>query len=265
VGGRAIRGFRGAASLLLAAVTVGCASKDSPSYDERDPFEPVNRVIFQINDTADRIIFRQAAYTYELLVPSVARQGVNNFYSNFGVITDMVNNFLQGKPRAGFSDAARFTLNFTLGWGGLFDPATDAGLAKHNEDFGQTLGVWGLPPGPYLMLPLLGPQTVRSTVGFFTVDRQTRVLRYDKNTRRRHALIALNIVRIRANLLFLNEQLDRSYDPYVFVRDAILQRQRFLRYDGRPPKTKKALEVEELEDQGFEDFEAFEEELGEEP
>ena len=239
--------------VLLGAAVSGCASKDSPTFDERDPFEPVNRVFFQVNDIADRVVFRQAAYTYELFVPNVARQGVNNIFTNFGVLRDMANNVLQGKPRRGFSDAARFSLNFTLGWGGLFDPATSAGLAQHNEDFGQTLGVWGLPPGPYLMLPLFGPNTVRSTAGFL-VDRTFSPLSYDKNTRRRHALIALNIVRIRANLLFLNKQLDRSYDPYVFVRDAILQRQRFLRYDGRPPERDQDLD-EGFDDSGFDEDE----------
>ena len=240
---------------LLAVFLAGCASKDSTTYDERDPFEPVNRVIFNINDLADRIVFRQAAYSYELFVPSLARRGVNNFFSNLGTVRDMVNNFLQGKPRRGLSDAARFGLNTTLGWGGLFDPATDAGLAKHNEDFGQTLGVWGLPPGPYLMLPLLGPQTTRSTVGF-AVDRQySQLFNYNNNDVRTRLLI-LNIVRIRANLLFLNEQLDRAYDPYVFVRDAILQRRRFLRYDGRvPPETNKL--EEGLDDVSFDDDEEF--------
>jgi phospholipid-binding lipoprotein MlaA len=240
---------------LLAVCLAGCASKDSTTYDERDPFEPVNRVIFNINDLADRIVFRQAAYSYELFVPSLARRGVNNFFSNLGTVRDMVNNFLQGKPRRGLSDAARFGLNTTLGWGGLFDPATDAGLAKHNEDFGQTLGVWGLPPGPYLMLPLLGPQTTRSTVGF-VVDRQYSLLFNYNNNDVRTRLLILNIVRIRANLLFLNEQLDRAYDPYVFVRDAILQRRRFLRYDGRvPPETNKL--EEGLDDVSFDDDEEF--------
>ena len=242
---------RCAALLALGVILAGCASKDSPTFDERDPFEPVNRVVFRINDVADRILFRPLAAGYEFVVPDLGRQGVNNFFSNVGTVGDMVNNFLQGKPRLGFSDAARLALNTTVGWFGLFDPATDVGLAKHNEDFGQTLGVWGFPPGPYVMLPIFGPQTVRSTVGFITVDRQTRVLRYDKNTRKRQALVALNVIRIRTNLRFLNKQLDRSYDPYVFVRDAILQRQRFLRYDGRPPQTDDALQDDEFADEGF--------------
>lgn len=242
---------RCAALAALGALLVACASKDSATYDERDPLEPVNRVIFKVNDVADRILFRPVAAGYEFAVPNVVRQGVNNFFSNVGTISDMVNNFLQGKPRLGLSDAARLALNTSLGWAGLFDPATAAGLAKHNEDFGQTLGVWGFPQGPYLMLPLLGPQTVRSTIGFFTVDRQLRVLRYDNNSNRRYALLALNIIRIRANLRFLNKQLDRAYDPYVFVRDAILQRQRFLRYDGRPPNLKQRLPADDSGDEGF--------------
>ncbi|UCG73553.1 MAG: VacJ family lipoprotein [Chromatiales bacterium] len=246
---------RSAALAALSVLLAGCASKDSPTFDERDPIEPVNRVVFKFNDVVDRILFRPAAHTYEFVVPDVARQGVNNFFSNVGTVGDMVNNFLQGKPREGFSDAARIALNTTVGWFGLFDPATDAGLAKHNEDFGQTLGVWGFSPGPYLMLPILGPQTVRSTVGFWTVDRQLRILRYDKNTRRRQALLALNIIRIRANLLFLNKQLDRAYDPYVFVRDAILQRQRFLRYDGRPPQLDDGLQDEDFDEAGFDEDE----------
>lgn len=243
-----------AATLVAAAILAGCASTDSASYDERDPFEPVNRVVFKINDTVDRAVLRHVAAGYKFIVPSPARQGVNNFYNNVGTVADMVNNFLQGKPRRGLSDAARILLNTTVGWFGLFDPATDVGLEKHNEDFGQTLGVWGLPQGPYLMLPLLGPQTVRSTAGLF-VDRRWWILRYDKKTRRRHALVALNIIRIRTNLMFLNKQLDRSYDPYVFVRDAILQRQRFLRWDGRAPNRRETLEDDAFEDEGFEEEE----------
>lgn len=257
MGGKVCRlAARCAASLGAAVVLAGCAATDSTTYDERDPIEPVNRVMFKFNDTADRLILRHVASGYKTVVPEFARKGVNNFYSNVGTVGDMINNFLQGKPRRGFSDAARILLNTTLGWFGFFDPATDAGLAKHNEDFGQTLGVWGLPQGPYLMLPLLGPQTVRSTAGL-AVDRQWWVLRYDKNTRRRHALIALNIVRIRTNLMFLNKQLDRSYDPYVFVRDAILQRQRFLRWDGRPPERAESLEDEAFEDEDFDEDEDF--------
>ena len=240
----------GAAVLALGAILTGCASTDSATYDERDPFEPVNRVTFKFNDVLDRAILRHVAAGYKAVVPRPARQGVNNFYTNVGTIGDMMNNFLQGKPRRGLSDAARILLNTTVGWFGFFDPATDVGLEKHNEDFGQTLGVWGLPQGPYLMLPLLGPQTVRSTAGLF-VDRQWWILRYDENTRRRHALIALNIIRIRTNLMFLNSQLDRSYDPYVFVRDAILQRQRFLRWDGRPPDLEESLGDDSMEDEGF--------------
>jgi phospholipid-binding lipoprotein MlaA len=234
--------------LLCALALAGCASRDSATFDERDPFEPFNRVTFKFNDALDRAVLRHAAAGYKAITPEAARQGVNNFYTNVGTVADMMNNFFQGKVSAGFSDAARILLNTTVGWFGFFDPATAVGLARHNEDFGQTLGVWGLPQGPYLMLPLLGPQTIRSTTGLL-VDRQFWALRYDKNTRRRQALIALNVVRIRTNLMFLNSQLDRSFDPYVFVRDAILQRQRFLRWDGRPP-----VEEGTLDDLGDDDF-----------
>lgn len=163
------------------------------------------------------------------------RTGIDNAFENLATPIDIVNAWLQGKIRQGFSDAARMGLNTTLGIGGLFDPATTAGLARHDEDFGQTLGVWGLPEGPYLMVPFFGPRTLRSGTGQLvdlTYHPQLRI----SPAGLRSKINVLWIIHQRSRLLSVDGEIRRAFDEYAFVRDAYWQNRRFLRYDGNPPE-----------------------------
>src|SRR5471032_3070838 len=152
--------FRGVALALGVTVLLsGCAGPNP-----RDPYEKFNRAMFKFNDTVDQVALKPAATAYRNVLPTFVQTGVNNFFGNLADAWSAVNNLLQGKGEAGMTDVTRFALNSTLGLAGLLDIASEAGLQKHKEDFGQTLGHWGVPSGPYLMLPILGPSTVRDTV-----------------------------------------------------------------------------------------------------
>jgi phospholipid-binding lipoprotein MlaA len=229
------------AVVALAAVALaGCATQRSPS--PRDPFEPVNRATFEFNDNADRFVFKPVAEGYRAVLPEVVRTGVRNFFSNLRDPWNAVNQLLQGKVELALSDSWRFIVNSTFGLGGVMDVATDMRLPKHNEDFGQTLGVWGLDTGPYLVIPIWGPSSVRDGVGLVAdayaflpwwipdwLDWQHRVAW-------QNSLLALDFVNIRANLLDATNILEEAaLDRYAFVRDAFFQRRRNLIYDGNPP------------------------------
>lgn len=217
--------------LALAAVLAlsGCASTH-PS----DPLEGYNRAAFGFNDAVDRIALKPAAEVYQTL-PDFVRQGVYNFFSNLGDVGNGFNNVLQGKFRAGFSDFGRFALNTTLGVGGLFDLASGTGLDKHYEDFGQTLGYWGVESGPYVVLPFFGPSTLRDAAAK-PVDFKTDPWLYVDPVRTRNVGSALRVVDERAALLDAGNLLeDAALDRYQFVRDAYLQRRRSQVYDGDPP------------------------------
>src|SRR5450830_1572514 len=148
-------------ALAIAATLSACAS--TTANNPADPFEGYNRAMFKFNDTVDTYALKPAATAYKKVLPTFVQTGVSNFFGNLADAWTGVNNLLQGKGRDGVSDIGRVALNTTVGLLGLFDVASEAGLRKHNEDFGQTLGVWGVPSGPYLMLPLLGPSTIRDT------------------------------------------------------------------------------------------------------
>ena len=170
------------------------------------------------------------------IVPSPARTAVSNFFSNAGDVYSAVNNLLQLKGTAALEDTMRVAINTVLGLGGLIDIASDAGLPKHKEDFGQTLGVWGVPSGPYVVWPLLGPSTARDTVGFL-VDWQMDPLTYWHDSAVTYSLAALRVVDVRANLLGASNVLEQAaVDKYTFLRDAYLQRRRYLIYDGNLPE-----------------------------
>jgi phospholipid-binding lipoprotein MlaA len=214
--------------LLLAA---GCASTGNP----RDPLEPINRGIYQFNDGFDTVLVKPAAEFYRFIVPEFARTGVSNFFSNLNDVIVAVNNLLQGKLTHAASDVGRILVNSTVGVLGLVDVATGLGMEKHNEDFGQTLGYWGIGDGPYLVLPFLGPSNLRDTAGWFG-DFYVWPISYVEDDRTRYAVIAFRFVTIRADLLEASRILETAaLDPYEFVRDAYLQRRRNLVYDGRPP------------------------------
>ena len=225
------------ALLLSSLLLAGCATTGG---EPRDPWEGMNRKTFAFNDALDRAVLKPVAQGYQKVVPAPAREGVNNFYENLEDIATSLNNFLQGKPGQGLSDAGRFIVNTTLGVFGLWDVATPMGLEKHYEDFGQTLGVWGVQPGPYLVIPLLGPSTLRDAPAK-AVDpswyySNSRLL---DNGREYWGFWALDKVRTRAGLLQSEKILDdAALDKYTFIRDAWLQRRRNAVYDGNPPRVK---------------------------
>ena len=215
------------AGLLLS----GCASLPSGKPDPRDPWERFNRSVYAFNDAVDQHLAKPVAKAYVRVLPRFVRTGVNNFFNNLDNVGTVVNDALQGKFRQAGHDSARFLLNSTFGVAGLFDPATAAGLEMNDEDLGQTFGKWGSKPGPYLVLPFLGPSTVRDTFGKLG-DQFTWPLAYLEDDSTRIMLRALNLLDMRANLLDLDAQIDKSYDRYAFIRNAWLQRREFQVTDG---------------------------------
>jgi phospholipid-binding lipoprotein MlaA len=232
--------------MLGASLSLALASGCATGTDPRDPLEGFNRAMYSFNDGFDRAIAKPVATAYKDVVPDVMRDWVRNFFSNIGDIFVGVNNLLQGKPRDALTDWMRFGFNTTFGFLGIADVASDMGLEKHNEDFGQTLGAWGMPSGPYLVWPFLGPSTVRDSAGLVAdietdpVDRSYPV--YERNT-----AIAVRFTGQRADLLGASDILEQAaLDKYSFTRDAWLQRRRSLVYDGSPPRE----EMPETEDNG---------------
>ena len=220
------------AGALIAAMT-GCVTlppnaKPAP----QDPWESWNRGVYKVNDKLDRAFAKPIAKTYVRAVPAPARTGVSNFLSNLHTTTVMVNDALQGKFGAAANDFARFIVNTTVGFGGLLDPASQMGLDKNDEDFGQTLGHWGVPPGPFVEIPLLGPSDVRDGSGR-VVDIFTGPAHYIDNNWVSYGLYGVVLVDTRAALLPLDETLRKTFDPYAFVRDAYLQRRAYLVSDGK--------------------------------
>jgi phospholipid-binding lipoprotein MlaA len=198
----------------------------------QDPWESWNRGVYRVNDKLDRAIAKPVAKTYVHVVPQTVRTGVSNFLDNLTTPTVMLNDALQGKLKAAANDLGRFLMNTTFGLGGVFDPATSAGLDHNNEDFGQTLGVWGVHPGPFVELPLLGPSDLRDAPARL-VDAYTNPHAYIRNQPIKWGLYGVYLVDARANLLSLDETLKNAYDPYAFVRDAYLQRRAYLVSDGK--------------------------------
>lgn len=216
------------------ALLGGCASTGNP----RDPLEPINRGIHQFNDGVDTAVLKPVAEAYRGVLPQFMRTGVSNFFSNINDVIVALNNLLQAKVLNAVSDVGRIVVNTTVGLLGVLDVATEFGLEKHNEDFGQTLGFWGIGDGPYLVLPILGPSNLRDTVGLI-VDFKTDPITYVHRTRVRNVLWAARMINRRAELLDTSKILETAaLDPYEFLRDAYLQRRRNLVYDGSPPPDK---------------------------
>jgi phospholipid-binding lipoprotein MlaA len=216
---------------LVALLLSGCATIPSGKPDPRDPWEGFNRASYKFNDALDRAIAKPAAKGYKKVTPRVVRTGVSNFISNLGTVTTVVNDVLQGKVKQAGHDSGRFLLNSTLGLAGLFDPASAAGLERNNEDFGQTLGKWGVKSGPYLMLPFLGPSTVRDTVARLP-DQFTYPVNYLQDDSTRYIIRGVEFLDLRAGLLDLDAQIEKSYDKYAFIRNAWLQRREYQVTDG---------------------------------
>jgi phospholipid-binding lipoprotein MlaA len=226
-------------SIVLLAILTGCATADG---DPRDPFEGFNRGVYKFNETVDEAIAKPVATAYRNLVHEEIRSRVRNFFSNIADLFIGVNNVLQGKFQDGVEDWARFAFNSTIGLFGIHDVASDMGIEKHNEDFGQTLGRWGVPDGPYLVLPILGSSTLRDSAGT-AGDLYTDPVGDFRPIRLRNSAIALRLVNVRADLLDASRILEEAaLDKYVFQRDAYLQRRRSLIYDGQPPREERIQE-----------------------
>ncbi|MDR0274758.1 MAG: VacJ family lipoprotein [Burkholderiaceae bacterium] len=220
-------------ALAVACLLAGCAS--APGADPRDPWEPYNRSMTRFNTAVDNAALKPAATFYQRVTPSVVRTGVGNFFGNLGDVWSFVNNVLQAKPEGSLYSFWRVVVNTTIGLGGVLDPATDMRLTRHSKDFGQTLGYWGIPSGPYVVLPLLGPSTLRDTAAL-PVDWYGQPLTYVSDVPVRNTLMAVHFVDTRARLLGVSNMLEQSaLDPYSFQRDVFLQLRRNQVYDGNPP------------------------------
>lgn len=221
-------------AVSLASLLGACASIPAEERVESDPWEPLNRSIHGFNTAFDNVTLKPVAKGYEAVVPSPARTGIRNFFKNLMTPQSALFHFLQGKPSGGFTELARFAFNSTVGIGGLFDVATAGGLEVRSEDIGQTAAVWGVPAGPYIVLPFLGPHTLRDAIlRPFAIS--YLLYSYD-NTSVRDKLQVLRIIDLRARLLAVDEMLENSKDPYITLREAYLQNREYEIYDGEPPE-----------------------------
>ena len=224
--------LRIAAAGLVLAWLQGCAT--GPNANPSDPLEPFNRSVFNFNDGVDRAILKPVATAYRDVTPSPVRTGVSNFFGNIGDVWSLVNNVLQLKPKESVETVMRISFNTIFGFAGVLDIASEMRLEKHPEDFGQTLGYWGVGPGAYVVLPLLGPSTVRDTVGT-VVDAQADLVNRTDRVPVRNSLATLRVVNARANFLGADSLLDQAaLDKYSFVRDLYLQRRQSLIRDAVP-------------------------------
>ena len=214
--------------VATALLSSGCAS-----VENKDPLEGFNRAVYKFNDTADKAVIKPVAGAYKAVLPSPIRSGVGNFFANLSTFVSAVNNVLQFKFSDAFDDAGRFVINTTFGVAGVMDLASMDGVAKHNEDFGQTLGHWGLGDGAYLVLPFLGPSTLRDTGGLAVDAFFFKPVRYVEDPATRNSLLATELLDTRAQLLPGSDLLDEAaLDPYAFMRDAYLQRRHHQIQDG---------------------------------
>jgi phospholipid-binding lipoprotein MlaA len=216
--------------LVAAGLAGGCATPQRP-----DPLEPWNRKVHAFNEGLDNAVLKPTATAYQKVVPGPVRTAATNFFNNIYDLWSATNLFLQGRVTDGLSDVMRFGSNTVFGILGLADVATEMGLERHNEDFGQTLGRWGVGPGAYIVWPVLGSSTVRDSVAL-PIEMQITPETFVSPTRASNALLGLRLINTRANLLQASNVLDGiALDKYTFVRDAYLQRRRSLVYDGDPP------------------------------
>ncbi len=246
-------------TVVLVAVLVmlsGCSSVPKEDRDPRDPWEGFNRSMYGFNDAIDKAILKPVAQGYDAILPTPVNNSVTNFFDNIDDVPVSVNSLLQGKPQNAASDISRFVFNSTFGIFGLFDFAGRfLDLPKRNEDFGQTLGVWGVPPGPYLVLPVLGPRTTRGAFGLI-VDLYLDPLFHVREGTTSWALVITRFIDTRAGLLAAERVLDTAaLDPYIFIREAYLQQRRNLVYDGNPPPGEFEDELfgDDFEDDPFEE------------
>ena len=219
--------------MALCLTLVGCAT--GPTANPRDPFEPFNRSIFGFNDAVDRTVLKPVATAYRNVTPGVVRTGVGNFFSNLEDFWSLANSLLQLKGRAAADTAVRLSVNTFLGLAGVIDLAGEMGIDRHKEDFGQTLGYWGVPGGPYLVLPLLGNFTLRDAAAL-PVDFKGDMVSNLSHKRSRYSLKGLNLIDSRAAFLNASSLIEgAALDKYTFTRDAYLQSRRSAIYDGNAP------------------------------
>jgi phospholipid-binding lipoprotein MlaA len=228
--------LRFAALLLLAGVASGCATNNP-----RDPLEPFNRAMYTVNETVDKAVIRPVAVGYKAVTPELVRAGIGNFFDNLSVPATVVNSLLQGKVGEAAEGVMRFSFNTIFGFAGVLDIASEMRIPRRYEDFGQTLGKWGVPSGPYLVLPVLGPSTVRDTAGSFAYGqaKDLNPYKYIDNGKdeTQLGLQFLQGIELRADLLASERMLNElALDKYTFVRDTYLQRRRNAVYDGDPPE-----------------------------
>jgi phospholipid-binding lipoprotein MlaA len=221
--------------LSMTCLFVGCASIPAgvePSA--RDPWEPFNRSVFEFNEGLDKYLLKPVVAAYRFILPEIVREGIYNFFSNYSDIYTALQNLLQGKPDLAFNDLMRVAVNTLFGLGGLMDVATPGGLPKHKEDWGQTFGVWGVPSGPYLVLPFFGPSTIRDTFGT-AADLETDYLfKYIPDVGLRNSITGLRVINARNTFYEAGDLLDgAALDKYSFVRDAYLQRREYQINEGR--------------------------------
>jgi len=224
-----------ALALAGAMALGGCATTDPDFADPRDPIEGFNRAVYSFNDMLDRALIKPLAQGYNAVVPKPVNRGVTNFFNNIDDVTSAVNNLLQFKIGRALNDVGRVAVNTTVGIGGLFDVASNMDMPRYDEDFGQTLGTWGVASGPYIVLPLIGPTSGRDGIGL-VVDWFTDPTNYIDDDTVRWSLRGLDLVDTRADLLNASRVVDQAaLDPYAFVRDAYLQKRQDQVYDGNPP------------------------------
>ena len=223
---QALRGGALLAGVAAAALLSGCATTAGGSAgaaNPADPYESFNRSIYSFNEGVDKAVFKPVATAYQAVTPRVAREGVTNFFDNLGDAWSFVNNLLQGQGEGAYNSMVRFTVNSVFGIGGLFDVASEAGIERRKQDFGQTLGRWGVPTGPYLVVPFWGPSTVRDTAGL-VVDAYGYPVTQVDDVSVRNSLYALRFINIRANYLKASETLDEvALDKYSLTRDVYLR------------------------------------------
>ena len=212
------------------------ADGSKPERSPADPWEPLNRTIYGFNGALDMVTLKPAAIVYRVAVPKFVRLGVNNFSKNLRSPLHIINHFLQGKFADGFRQTGRFVMNTTFGIGGLMDVATGAGLEQKREDFGQTLAVWGVPDGPYVVIPFLASSTLRDAI-MLPLDFLADPLLHYNDSSVRDKVYLVRAIDLRARLLKFEALLMKdAYDPYIRVREAYLQRRKYMIYDGNPPE-----------------------------
>ncbi len=252
-----------ALSALVCVLCVACASAPTNpdgtpiERSPADPWEPLNRTLYESNGFLDRVTFKPMAKVYATIVPKFLRRGIRNFSFNLRAPLHIINHFLQGKFGDGIQQTGRFFINTTFGMGGFVDVATPSGIDVKIEDFGQTLAVWGVPDGPYVFIPILGPFTLRDAV-VVPLNLLADPLVYYKDASVRDKVYLVRAIDFRELVLSAEAQLKDAYDPYIRLREAYLQNRRFKIYDGDPP--------DDEDDQDFDEFfdDEIEDELSEE-